>query len=183
MSIDHVNDWLDRVTTINGWRQGTPYDKKGKRGSQDDVVVLLRELWQSTTPNEQKYIIKIILRDLKLGIGENGILPQIHPDAPAVFNASSDLARVSWTLADPNTKVTKEDTSVSVGAAFRPMLSLRNQRDLNDIVKAMNNNRQRVASSDEEDRLSQQDKVSDCHYSLRPVLELNAVSDCDAVLL
>ncbi len=160
MSIDDINDWLDRVTDINGWRQGTPYDKKPKRGSQNDVVALLRELWQNTTPNEQKYVIKIILRDLKLGIGENGILPQIHPDAPAVFNASSDLARVSWTLADPNTKVTKEDTTVSIGAAFRPMLSLRNQRDLNDIVKAMTTARQRVASTDDEEHRSQHDKVS-----------------------
>ena len=159
MTIDDINDWLDRITNVNGWKQGTLYDKKPKRGSQNDVVALLRELWQNTTPNEQKYVIKIILRDLKLGIGENGILPQIHLDAPAVFNASSDLARVSWTLADPNTKVTKEDTTVSMGSAFRPMLSLRNQRDLNDIVKAMTSGRHRIASSDEEERLSQGDKV------------------------
>jgi len=160
MTIDSANDWLDRLTDINGWKQGTPYDARVKRGSQDEVIALLRELWQSTTPTEQKYMIKIILRDLKLGIGENGILPQVHPDAAAVFNASSDLARVSWTLADPNTKVTKEDTTVSIGSAFRPMLSLRNQRDLNDIVKAMTTGRQRVATSDDEETSSHQDKVS-----------------------
>lgn len=94
-------------------------------------------------------------------MGENSILPQVHRDASAVFNTCSDLQRVCWDLADPLAEVTREDMTVTPNSAFRPMLSLRNQRDLKDIVKAMQSygRRQEVGQEEAEER-SRNDPVS-----------------------
>ena len=46
---------------------------------------------QETTLDEQKWIVRIILRDLKLGVGHESILKAYHPDAHDLFNATSDL--------------------------------------------------------------------------------------------
>lgn len=49
---------------------------------------------QDTTIDEQKWIARIILKDLKIGIGYETILKAYHPDALELFNATSDLRSV-----------------------------------------------------------------------------------------
>jgi DNA ligase-4 len=44
--------------------------------------------------DEQKWIVRIILKDLKAGIGHETILKNYHPDALELFNATSDLRSV-----------------------------------------------------------------------------------------
>lgn len=43
---------------------------------------------------ELKWITKVILRDLKLGIGHESILKMYHRHAIDIFNATSDLKAV-----------------------------------------------------------------------------------------
>ncbi len=49
---------------------------------------------QDTTVDEQKWIVRIILKDLKAGIGHETILKNYHPDALELFNATSDIRAV-----------------------------------------------------------------------------------------
>ena len=60
----------------------------------DKKKQILAKLIQETTADEQKWIVRIILRDLKLGIGHETILKNYHPDTLDLFNATSDLRSV-----------------------------------------------------------------------------------------
>lgn len=47
-----------------------------------------------TTIDEQKWIVRIVLKDLKIGLGYEVMLKNYHPDALELFNATSDLKSV-----------------------------------------------------------------------------------------
>lgn len=55
---------------------------------------MLARIVQDTTVDEQKWIVRIILKDLKAGLGYEPILRAYHPDALELFNATSDLRSV-----------------------------------------------------------------------------------------
>jgi DNA ligase-4 len=48
----------------------------------------------STTMNEQKWLVRVILKDLKIGIGHEVILRSYHKDAVDLYNSTSDLKEV-----------------------------------------------------------------------------------------
>lgn len=60
----------------------------------DKKKQVLAKIVQDTTVDEQKWIVRIILKDLKAGIGHETILKSYHPDALELFNATSDLRSV-----------------------------------------------------------------------------------------
>jgi DNA ligase-4 len=43
---------------------------------------------------EQKWLVRIILKDLKIGIGHDIILKNYHSEALDLFNSTSDLKEV-----------------------------------------------------------------------------------------
>jgi len=49
---------------------------------------------------ELKWLTKIILKDLKLGIGHETLLKMYHPHAVDLFNATSDLKQVFGQIQD-----------------------------------------------------------------------------------
>lgn len=46
--------------------------------------------------------------DLKAGVREKTVLGAFHPQAIELFNVSSDLKRVCWTLADPHARLNEK---------------------------------------------------------------------------
>lgn len=54
----------------------------------------LKELFDKTNNAEQKWILRFLLKDLKLGIGKERILNLYHRDAVKVFYYKSNLAKV-----------------------------------------------------------------------------------------
>lgn len=46
------------------------------------------------TPEQFKWFLRIILKDLKLGMGHGKILAAFHPDAPELYKHRSDLTEV-----------------------------------------------------------------------------------------
>ena len=73
------------------------------------------------TALEQKWLIRIILRDLKVGLGERAVFNAMHADANEYFNTCSDLLRVSIKLSDPYYRLPE------AGAHLRPFLLRRSQ--------------------------------------------------------
>ena len=55
---------------------------------------VVTKLLNSTSLNEQKWIVRIILKDLKIGISHEAILRRYHSDAVDLFNSTSDLKEV-----------------------------------------------------------------------------------------
>ena len=79
LSLNQVNSLLDNLA------QGFDNDQK---------KAVLTKMVNSTTVNEQKWLIKVILKDLKIGIGHEVILRSYHKEAVDLYNSTSDLKEV-----------------------------------------------------------------------------------------
>jgi DNA ligase-4 len=123
LSIAELNETLDRLATA--------------RDKQERIHVI-RHLYDTMTPTEQKWVIRIILKDLKVSIRERTVLGVMHPDAIDLFNVCSDLRRVCWTLWSTAYRLPHEDSTVKIFLPFRPMLCKRQFQDFEGIIKTMN---------------------------------------------
>lgn len=81
----------------------------------------LFKLLTTTSAEEQKWLIRILLKDVKLGIGHKKILTTFHPDAEVLYDVSNNLMKVCQKLKDVNVRLHEVD--VELFSPFRPMLS------------------------------------------------------------
>lgn len=108
LTIRELNELLDRLAAAES------------RPAKTDV---LGEMIRKTNWQEMKWIIMIILKDLKLGISEKSIFHEFHPDAEDLFNVTCDLRLVCEKLSDRNVRHKRQD--IEVGKAVRPQLAMR----------------------------------------------------------
>ncbi|CAG8658863.1 19827_t:CDS:10, partial [Dentiscutata erythropus] len=106
MSIDDVNQQLDTLNASSG---------------QSESRIIIRNFFTKCTAIEQKWIIRIILKELKIGMSEKTIFSAFHPDASSLFNVCSDLRKVCSELQDPYKRFTSSE--ISIFRPFKPMLS------------------------------------------------------------
>jgi DNA ligase-4 len=103
-----MNRFLDRLAAAK--------DSKEK-------TAVLAELINRTNVQEMRWIIMIILKELKLGISEKTVFSVFHPDAEDLFNVTCDLKLVCEKLCDRNQRYKRQD--IEVGKAVRPQLAAR----------------------------------------------------------
>lgn len=108
ITIREVNELLDRLANAEN------------RNAKTEI---LGEMIRKTNSQEMKWIIMIILKDLKLGISEKSIFQEFHPDAEDLFNVTCDLRLVCEKLSDRNVRHKRQD--IEVGKAVRPQLAFR----------------------------------------------------------
>ncbi|KAF7837964.1 DNA ligase 4 isoform X1 [Senna tora] len=108
LTIRELNDLLDKLASSENRAEKTS---------------VLSTLIQKTNAQEMKWIIMIILKDLKLGISEKSIFHEFHPDAEDLFNVTCDLKLVCEKLKDRNQRHKRQD--IVVGKAVRPQLAKR----------------------------------------------------------
>ncbi|KAF2895633.1 hypothetical protein ILUMI_10543 [Ignelater luminosus] len=111
LSISDVNEYLDRIAENHG--------NNDPRGADDQLY----KLFQETSAEEQKWLIRIILKDLHLGMGQDRILRLYHPDAADLFSSNNDLCKICETLTDPSVRL--HEIEIAIFVPFRPMLSQR----------------------------------------------------------
>ncbi|XP_053311243.1 DNA ligase 4 [Spea bombifrons] len=109
LSIQEVNDHLNSIASNNAARKKEPIEK-----------TLLR-LITNTTALEQKWLIRMIIKDMKLGFSQQTVFSIFHPDAAELHNVTTDLEKVCMQLHDPS--VCLSDVSISLFSAFKPMLA------------------------------------------------------------
>ncbi|KAJ3134388.1 DNA ligase (ATP) [Physocladia obscura] len=73
-------------------------------------------------PTEHKWLSRIILKEMKLGITEKTVFDAWHKEAQDLYNITSSLSRVAKDLIDPNVSVIS-NSSVSLNFPFKPMLA------------------------------------------------------------
>ncbi|KAF8982790.1 DNA ligase (ATP) [Entomortierella lignicola] len=105
-----------------------------RKGSENAEI--FKTLVQSYTPLENKWIVRVINKDLKIGMSENSVLPCYHPDAIELFNVCSDLRKTVVDCSDPSVRVST--STVNLGHPFKPMLSKR-LSSARDVVESMGN--------------------------------------------
>ncbi|CAM0902638.1 unnamed protein product [Alopecurus aequalis] len=108
LTIKEVNDTLDRLSASD---------------NRSEKALILSSLIKKTNAQEMKWLLMIILKDLKLGISEKSVFHEFHPDAEDLFNVTCDLKLVCEKLNDPSRRHERQD--IEVGKAVRPQLALR----------------------------------------------------------
>lgn len=87
--------------------------------------------------DELMWIIRIILKQMKVGSTEKTFFTAWHPDAENLFNISSSLKRVCWELHDPSLRLDQSEKAVSLLSCFQPQLAQFQKKSLEDTVKIM----------------------------------------------
>ncbi|XP_051558436.1 DNA ligase 4 [Myxocyprinus asiaticus] len=123
LTIKEVNDFLDSVAINNTSKQ------------KDQVKKSLLDLITQSSALEQKWLIRMILKDMKLGISKETVLQVFHPDAPELYSVTTDLNKVCIQLHDP--AVSLSEVSVDLFSAFKPMLAA--VANIRQIEKQMGN--------------------------------------------
>ncbi|XP_072379503.1 DNA ligase 4 [Diabrotica undecimpunctata] len=106
LTIQELNEGLDKLTT---------------RKNEQEAENILMNLFKMCSPEHIRWIIRIILKDLKLGVGPNTILNCYHKDGAAFYASNSSLRKVCEILKDEHVKL--HELEIEIFEAFRPMLS------------------------------------------------------------
>ncbi|KAJ3889259.1 DNA ligase 4 [Lentinula edodes] len=123
LNIQELNDLLDELSN--------------SMGKQDAQMKILQRVYNRTTAEEQRWIIRVILKDMIISVKETTVFSVFHPDAQDLYNACSDLKKVAWTLYDLNHRLNADDKTVRLFQAFTPMLCKRPTKTLEHTVKEM----------------------------------------------
>ncbi|TFK29738.1 DNA ligase 4 [Coprinopsis marcescibilis] len=123
LTIDELNEILDELAK--------------NMGKQDVQSKILRRIYNNSTADEQRWIIRIILKDMNISVKETTVFSVFHPDAQDLYNTCSDLKKVVWDLYDPKIRLNAEDKNIQIFQAFAPMLCKRPTRKIEDTVKEM----------------------------------------------
>ena len=115
------------------------------KGSQDLKMKYISSLLNDATPLEAKFVLKILLGTLRLGIAENTVMDALaiaftgkkenREQIENAYNVSSDLGKVSLIIATDGINEIKK-FKISLFSPIRPMLADRIQSE-QDVVKKM----------------------------------------------
>lgn len=108
MRIGDVNVLLDKLAAASGEAEQLP---------------IFEEFYRRMNPDEMQWLIRIILRQMKIGASEKTMLNAWHEDGSALYNVSSSLRHVCWDLWDPNIRIEEEKKQLSIMSNFQPQLA------------------------------------------------------------
>ncbi|XP_020251503.1 DNA ligase 4, partial [Asparagus officinalis] len=153
LTIKDVNDALDQLAS---------------RENRGEKTAVLSDLIKKTNAVEMKWILMIILKDLKLGISEKSIFHEFHPDAEDLFNVTCDLKLVCEKLKDRSQRHKRQD--IEVGKAVRPQLAMR-VADAASAWKKLHGKNVVVECKFDGDRIQIHKNGSEIHYFSRNFLD------------
>ncbi|KAG6313853.1 hypothetical protein E4U22_000564 [Claviceps purpurea] len=108
MTIAEVNEQLDKLAASTG-------DAENLR--------VLETFYNRMNAEEMLWLIRIILKQLKVGATEKTFMHLWHPDGETLFSVSSSLRRVCWELYDPDVRLEQENAGISLMQCFQPQLA------------------------------------------------------------
>ena len=122
MTIGEVNDVLDQLAVASGKESQTP---------------IFAEFYHRMNAEELLWLIRIILRQMKVGATEKTFFNIWHPDAESLFNISSSLRRVCWELYDPNVRLEADGCGITLMQCFQPQLAQFQMHSIQKMVDKM----------------------------------------------
>ncbi|KAK7751458.1 DNA ligase (ATP) [Diatrype stigma] len=108
LRIAEVNQLLDKLAAASGEKEQLP---------------IFETFYQHMNPEELMWLIRIILKQMKVGATEKTFLSLWHPDADKIFSVSSDLRRVCWEVTDPSVILDDSCTQITLMQCFQPQLA------------------------------------------------------------
>lgn len=122
MTIEEVNEKLDKLSAAS---------------KEDDQMPILTEFYRRMNPEELLWLIRIILRQMKVGATERTLFDVWHPDAENLYSISSSLRRVCWELHDPNIRLEGEERGIALMQCFQPQLAQFQMHSFDKIIARM----------------------------------------------
>lgn len=122
MSIGEVNEKLDQLSAA---------------AKEDEQLPIMAEFYRRMNPDELLWLIRIILREMKVGATERTLFNVWHPDAENLYSISSSLRRVCWELHDPNIRLEAEDRGITIMQCFQPQLAQFQMHSLERMISRM----------------------------------------------
>lgn len=89
-SVIEVNEMLDDLA-----------QKKGK----DNVASILSSWKTHLSARDHKWMVRIVIKELKIGLGVEKVLDSFHPDAKALYSCTNDLEKILTTLTDSKARI------------------------------------------------------------------------------
>lgn len=133
ITVERVYETLFKIAKLEG------------KGSQDLKMRYISSLLNDATPLEAKFVVKILLGTLRLGIAENTVMDALaitftgkkenREQIENAYNVSSDLGKVSLIVATDGIDEIKK-FKISMFSPIRPMLADRVQSE-KDVIKKM----------------------------------------------
>jgi len=133
ITVERVYETLFKIAKLEG------------KGSQDLKMKYIASLLNDATPLEAKFVLKILLGTLRLGIAENTVMDALaiaftgkkenRVQIENAYNVSSDLGKVSLIVATDGIDEIKK-FKISLFSPIRPMLADRVQSE-KDVIKKM----------------------------------------------
>ncbi|KAK2168896.1 hypothetical protein LSH36_13g04032 [Paralvinella palmiformis] len=108
LTLEDINSSLDKMARCNAAK-----DKEGVRKA-------MRYMIQKTSAEEQKWLIRMILKEMKMGLSQQSVFSIFHQDAEDVYNVKMSLEKVCTMLRDPSIRL--HEIEISIFSPFRPML-------------------------------------------------------------
>ncbi|KXG47410.1 Nucleic acid-binding, OB-fold [Penicillium griseofulvum] len=122
MTIEEVNEKLDKLSAAS---------------KEDEQLPILTEFYRRMNPEELLWLIRIILRQMKVGATERTFFDVWHPDAENLYSISSSLRRVCWELHDPNIRLEGEERGIALMQCFQPQLAQFQMHSFEKIIARM----------------------------------------------
>lgn len=98
-------------------------DKLAGVSMESEQMPIFEEFYRRMNPEEMQWLIRIILKQMKIGATERTMLNAWHRDAEKLFNVSSSLRHVCWELWDPMVTLEEEKSKLSLMNPFQPQLA------------------------------------------------------------
>ncbi|XP_066155759.1 DNA ligase 4 isoform X2 [Euwallacea fornicatus] len=108
LSVEELNNNLDRIAKCSNMAEGEE---------------ILLGLFSKCSADDSRWIIRILLKSMKLGIDDNKILNCYHRDGASYFASNISLRKTVEVLYDCN--INLHELSIKIFEAFKPMLSKR----------------------------------------------------------
>lgn len=122
MTIEEVNNLLDELSAAPREEFQRP---------------ILAKFYQRMNATELMWLVRIVLRQMKVGATERTFFNLWHPDAESLFNVSSSLRRVCWELHDPSIRLEGDERGITLMQCFQPQLAQFQMHSFQRMVEKM----------------------------------------------
>ncbi|XP_072942121.1 DNA ligase 4 [Epargyreus clarus] len=122
LTIGDINGILDKIAPTES-------------GNKSTLDAALSYAYKKLTAEQLKWFLRIILKDMKLGMSVHRILAAFHPDAPEFFDNCADLNKVCDEFADGDSR--PSELGIQLFYAVSPMLSER--LNITQVTKILEN--------------------------------------------
>lgn len=122
MRIAEVNELLDSLSAAQ---------------KEEHQLPIFEQFYNRMNSEELQWLIRIVLRQMKVGASEKTFLNIWHPEGETLFNVSSSLRRVAWELKDQSIRLDKDGSQITIMNCFQPQLAQFQMKSFQKVVDNM----------------------------------------------